>query len=403
MDEVARLVRNAPHLLEAPDHHGWMLIHHASHLRQPRAVETLLSLGSSPNLLSAAGVSPLQISMASRDLGSVAVLLAAGADVHERLDDRGQTPLHVAVVRRDPAMVALLLRHGADAHKMDFRYATPWGIAAKSECASIFDMLDAVPTPQELEIARHVPSAVRDEGRVPRPTAVTRQLFGLPEVCLIRAVERGDRERVHELLSGSATVKTRDENQRPLLLVAAAAGDVEVARMLLEHGADIHAANKETHQTALHAAAASGHDAMLRLLLSYGAVREARDCNGRTPLHLAAQAGHVLAVSALLSATCYVDALDADGRTPLHLAACLRGRGDRVSMCALLLGRGASWDIRDKAGTAVHDLAAACPQTLEMLPPLRKESPAQPSGDPYCRINVHLRIQERPDTLLAPV
>ena len=69
----------------------------------------------------------------------------------------------------------------------------------------------------------------------------------------------------------------------------------------------------------------------------------------RTALQMAAWYGSSRAALVLLEAGAQIDAVDRDGRTALHYAAGLTGIRT-LTMCKLLLSRGASLDARTKSG-----------------------------------------------------
>jgi len=141
---------------------------------------------------------------------------------------------------------------------------------------------------------------------------------------LLKAAEKGDVDRVRELLRRGANPNTRGKDGITPLHLAAHHGYVGIARLLLEHGADVNARDKDGY-TPLHWTAFYGkydvarHD-VARLLLNRGADVDARDRYDSTPLHLAAFVGSLDVVKLLLECGADVNARDRYGKTPLDMA-----------------------------------------------------------------------------------
>jgi Ankyrin repeats (3 copies)/Ankyrin repeat len=117
---------------------------------------------------------------------------------------------------------------------------------------------------------------------------------------LIRAVEKGDIERVRKLLEEGADVNKRSASfaTNPLGM-AAGKGQTEIAALLLDSGADVNSKDGIAW-TALHSAAASGCTETAALLLDRGAPVNARDKYDRTPLSMATEKGHTETVALLM-------------------------------------------------------------------------------------------------------
>ena len=142
------------------------------------------------------------------------------------------------------------------------------------------------------------------------------------------AVERGDKQKVIELLNAARSteerkklVNTRDHRKRvPLFDVK----DPEIAQLLIDNGAEVnieHLARGGT--TAIHYAAQGGRTGVVRVLITHGADVNAKGYDADiTPLHTAASKGILEMVKMLVQADSEVEAQNSwDGGTPLHGAA----------------------------------------------------------------------------------
>jgi hypothetical protein len=113
---------------------------------------------------------------------------------------------------------------------------------------------------------------------------------------LLRAAEKGDLERVKELLQCEGVdVRYHEERDwrgdpKTSLVLACERGYVEVARLLLDCGGE----TREELEAALCEAAERGHAELVKMLLERGADRENR------PVRWAAENGHVEVVKLLL-------------------------------------------------------------------------------------------------------
>jgi hypothetical protein len=133
------------------------------------------------------------------------------------------------------------------------------------------------------------------------------------------AAQKGDLEKVRQLLERGADVNQIFAGGQTALYYAARGGHVEVAGLLLSQGAKVNAGKPASP---LHAAAENGQEKMVRLLLANGATVSRIDLrNGFTPLHSAVKGGHVGVVKILLANNAEVNAKDFAGNTPLNVAA----------------------------------------------------------------------------------
>lgn len=120
---------------------------------------------------------------------------------------------------------------------------------------------------------------------------------------LFRAIEKGDADKVKDLLEqGADPHEVHGEDEDSALLIAAIEGKVTIARLLLEAGADPNLGDACGY-TPLMGAVCADSLAMVRLLLEQGAdVNRRCSRSGATALQDAAIGGHVHVAQALLKA-----------------------------------------------------------------------------------------------------
>jgi ankyrin repeat protein len=136
---------------------------------------------------------------------------------------------------------------------------------------------------------------------------------------LIKAISKGDTEKVHALLEKGADVNTRGNDGFTALDMAAGHGHTDIVQALLSQGADMNAKDNDGI-TALMGAAFEGHTDTVHALLEKGADVNAKDNNGGTALMRAAQEGQTDTLQALLANGADVNAKINDGGTALKKA-----------------------------------------------------------------------------------
>ena len=219
----------------------------------------LLMLGfvSIPSIPSTA--SDLTEALKLRDIAKVRSLLAAGADVNEKV--RGDYPLNIAAVYGPAEIVAVLLDAGADIEKPG-----------------------------------------RD-GLHPLHNAVT----------------MGHRDIVALLLQKGAVVGAKDKNGRTSLnyFAATAGSDIEIARMLLAAGADPDIEDVDQWTALNYVARYTGNVELGKLLIAAHADVNHRKDHGESPVGTATFHMHYEFAKMLIAAGADVDLADKDGKTPL--------------------------------------------------------------------------------------
>lgn len=293
---------------------------------------------------------PDTLALAARvgDVAAIRSLLAAGADVDQRLDG-GRTPLEVAAASGQEATVRALLAVGADPS---------------------FES-DAGVSPLEAAAAKgHVETAAI---LVNHGGSTNAQKTS----ALYRANQSGSAEMARVLLNGGAdALGNAGQAFTPLdytfqygddalvdvyvargyeLNVATAArlGRVEELTTLLSSGVDPHRASPDG-RSPLQLAIQSNRSKAVEVLLSYGVNADIplSTWDQRTPLHEAAARAESDTVGLLLSWGAQADQLDRVGRTPLYDAVS-HGREETVRV---LLEHGADPNLAP-AGEALIDIA----------------------------------------------
>jgi ankyrin repeat protein len=207
-----------------------------------------------------AGSTPLHHAAAFGAVGTMALLLDAGADVNAR-NKRGSTPLHWAI--HDEAKVRLLLSRGAGVNGRQVEGRTPLYLAASlGNGNAILRLLLAKSADPNIALAN---------GRTP----------------LMAAAGRGDVEAMSLLLDAKATVDVRNGAGETALILAAGDGNPAAVNLLLDRGADARVRTKR-NETALGNAGTAGNEETVRLLLAHGADVNVRNIRGYSPLMLAA-------------------------------------------------------------------------------------------------------------------
>ena len=203
-----------------------------------------------------------------------------------------------------------------------------------------------------------------------------------PEAELIESAKLGRIERATELLSGGASVNTRDRRGFTPLMWAAANGETAMVRQFLDAGAAPDARAPDG-TTALLLAAGNGSDDIVRVLVTRGAsitasrggltARQLAEGRGHANvvtmleqaeilgarLLKAAAEGHDTLVRQLLAAGAPINVADERGATPLMMSA----RNGDLGILQALLSRGADASARDQQGQTVIEWAEPSPTT----------------------------------------
>ena len=188
-------------------------------------------------------------------------------------------------------------------------------------------------------------------GEASRPDPRSGDLDNLATVA--KAAERGDWDKVGELLQGGADANATQPDGMTALHWAVLHNQLPAVQRLLDAGAD---PNRRTDYgiPPLAIACETGSDAIVERLLQSGADAEAELAGGETMLMIAARTGRRRPVEALLAAGAKVDAVQREGQSALMWAA---AEGHAEVVDALLLA-GAKLDRNLKSGMNAMMFAA---------------------------------------------
>lgn len=131
LDEMIKLVRAEPHLLEARNGLGETPLHYLVVENQLRAVILLVEAGASFNTVSSVGGTPLSEAASLGYAEMVEFLLSRGAAL--RLPQQHEPVLHEAVRSANPQVVKLILSAGAPIDELGELNETALHLAAESD------------------------------------------------------------------------------------------------------------------------------------------------------------------------------------------------------------------------------------------------------------------------------
>jgi ankyrin repeat protein len=255
----------------------------------------------SPTQVAAHGWGPLFCAAVEGNIFAIAELVAAKADVEQRITQaeprfflqRGTTPLMATVLYHGEInVIEALLEHRADVNAEDATKFTPLVHAA------VADRTEAV-------------KLLIEKG------ALLEHQISTGGTALVGAAMYGCRHAVKVLLEGRADVNACDNFGWSSLHTASVPGDVVIAKLLIEHGAELNMAARP-----------EGFPAVLtkvgRVARFFGAksqlMRVLADSPGSTPLGMAALFGNVELCAALLKARADPALTNDTGHTPIDVA-----------------------------------------------------------------------------------
>lgn len=215
---------------------------------------------------------PLQTACSEGDVGTVTMLLAGGASVHD-LGAGDESVQWTAAQAGHGAVLKLLLEAGASPEYggEESRYPGPLVIAAQNGHASVVRVL-------------------MDYNANPDATST---LDGSPAVMM--AALRGHDDIVHELLDrGKADPDLQQRSGGNALAVACHEDQLDIVLDLLHHGADPDQRLDDEQITPLMVAASKASTDVMAALLRYGASPELRDSNGHGPTVFARDRGRAV-------------------------------------------------------------------------------------------------------------
>uniref|UniRef100_UPI0037E70145 ankyrin repeat, SAM and basic leucine zipper domain-containing protein 1 n=1 Tax=Semicossyphus pulcher TaxID=241346 RepID=UPI0037E70145 len=179
---------------------------------------------------------------------------------------------------------------------------------------------------------------------------------------LKRAISKGDKGAVEQLLDNGMDVETRLGFEWTPLMCAVSVANYDLAKLLLDRGASANFSKDHLTVLMVSCTASASEDKLARcveLLLSRNADPNMVDRSQMTCLMLAARDGYSKVINLLVSHGAEINVQDCNGYTAL----CLAVQYGREEAVLKLLQLGADKTIRTKVGKCPADLAAVFKQT----------------------------------------
>ncbi|KAF7215948.1 protein TANC1 isoform X3 [Nothobranchius furzeri] len=336
------------------------------HLGHHEITSLLLEFGSSVDVVSENGMSPLCFSAAGGHLGLVMLLCKRGAKV-DHVDKSGQCALVHAALRGHSEIIQYLLE-------------LEWSAEGQQQDCSLKNKalqqaLIAASSMGHTQVVKDL-LALKNEHAVQIDSHDT--LWG--ETAMTAAAGRGKMEVCSFLLEQGAGVQQVNRRGVSPLFCAVRQGHWQIAELLLQHGVDINMSDKQG-RTLLMVAACEGHLSTVEFLLSKGASLNSMDKEGLMPLSWACLKGRKNVVQFLVEKGAVIDHTDKNGRTPLDLAAFY---GD-AEIVQYLVERGAVIEHVDHSGMRPLDRAIGCRNTSVVVTLLKKGAKLGYRTSPYDR------------------
>jgi hypothetical protein len=240
------------------------------------------------------GLTPLIYAVRQDDLQSVAILIAAGADVNQ-VTTYGWSPLLVATLNRNYRVGSFLLEKGADPNLVNQGRWSPLYLAVDNRNAEGGDYPVRKPDMDHLEFIKKLMARGANPNARIKDNTWTRSVFTqqwLDEdgaTAFLRAAQSSDLEVLRLLLAYGADPKIPTENNMTPLHVAAGVAWVEgityewsesdnlaTVKLLLDLGLEPNYQNDQG-LTALHGAAHKGRNGVVQMLVDHGARLDLRD------------------------------------------------------------------------------------------------------------------------------
>jgi ankyrin repeat protein len=216
---------------------------------------------------------------------------------------------------------------------------------------------------------------------------------GCAATPLRSAAQRGDVERVKQLLAEGADVNYSDEHGFTAMHIAAEKNQVEIIRLLLNAGADPNAQTTDTYKNLpIHRACFRGSTDAVMFLLDRGHFMEARNAAGFTPLLTAARYRNEPLAIKLVERGADIHACQANQWTSLHLAS----KYFQPKLGKLLIERGADINARTDAGLTASDILKT-----ELLNSRARRSSEHVGLPPQQQFFIYRNMQQYQRTLTA--
>ncbi len=140
-----------------------------------------------------------------------------------------------------------------------------------------------------------------------------------PGAIMLRACEKGNIERVKDMLTQGTDPNVTDPSGLGGIYLAAQNGYLDVVKLLLEHKADPNAGLTKDLGTPLHASAKNQHNEIVDALIAAGAKLDVMDKNRITPIMNAVTVNNIFAVEKLLLAGASVE-VEGQAVKPIDIA-----------------------------------------------------------------------------------
>jgi ankyrin repeat protein len=341
--------------------------------RQPEIVRQLIKAGADVNKKTRGGGTALHWSVPESNIPAVAdnlkLVLDAGADL-EAKEDHGLTPLMLSLDSRDLlTTTALLIQRGADVNTRDAKGDTPLMIASLGgflpqvelllkHGAHLDDVNEAGWTSLMLATEQRHREIVRDLIDAGANVEITDKNGAS---AITRAVQIGDQTLIDQFINSkrsiAASINREKRNQE--FRQAVLQKNLGLVSQLLASGVDVDASNSQGI-TPLMLAIREADSAILRLLLQAKANVNRESIV--TPLMAAAATGNAEIVNLLIQAGAKVDTKDKDGRTALLYATTFPDGARSPEVVALLIKAGADVNVKDSTG--LDSITGTCIQRL---------------------------------------
>jgi ankyrin repeat protein len=348
-EEIAKILLESGAHINRADEMGQTPLHFAAILGNAKLVELLLKKEAILEACNAVRQTPLHLAAAKGCTEVVKKLVEDSASLEVR-DSQGRTPFLIAVEKGKETIVTELINKGADIEVCDRGKNSALHLAAVNNRLSLVISL--------LAETSHLNSKNK-KGETPLYLAikfknidvvskiltygVNSNLYVEKEKALHKAVVKGNKEIVKELLDYGAYIDAVDSKRRtPLILAIVKLNnngvksslkrrvDIQVAnvnqnvlsivKLLLKRRANVQITDENQH-TPLHHVASLGNVNLAKLLICYGINIEAKDKKEYTALHIAVINNNVGLTSLLLQEGANPSVFDMHHMTPLHYAA----------------------------------------------------------------------------------
>jgi len=247
------------------------------------------------------------------DLALVSEHLGKGAPIDHR-DEKGRTPLMLAILRRSEGIAKLLILNRADICAEDPAGDTPLILATRTRQLVLMDAILRKGADPEHRNKQGLKASDEAKGDKRMLDLLGRYYVRKEEKGaemadasrsdakegFLMAVNRGDLERILELLEGGADPDQKTKGGKLPLTIAVLGDRAALVRFFLESGADADSKDKDGMTALMYAAKEFKHK-MARMLLDHGASVDIRNERGETALILAVKRNHIECIEMLLA------------------------------------------------------------------------------------------------------